>query len=73
MKEEHLLREGGSMRQDKTRPESAEPASFDDLALGGVGIIRRRNLTSHRWTTVGRHWRFQPRGPSYRVPRKGSR
>jgi len=73
-KEEGFLREGGGgVRQDKTRPESAQPASFDDLALRDVYIIRRRNLISHRWTMVRRQWRLQQRGPSYREHRERSR
>jgi len=75
-KEEGLLREGGReggrVCQDNTRSESAEP-SFDDLALLGIYIIRRRNLTSHRWTMVRRQWRLQQRGPSYGQHRKASR
>ena len=73
-KEEGLLRErGGGVRQHKARPESAEATSFDDLALRGECIIRRRNFTSHRWTMVRRHWRLQQRGPSRGKHRKGRR
>ena len=46
---------GGGCTPRQTRAESAEPAAFDDLALPGEYIIRRRNLASHRWTMVRRH------------------